>query len=528
MSDLLQHQLEFFTRPEYRPLLAQGRRGIEREALRVDPQGRLALTPHPAALGSALTHPHVTTDYSEALLELITSPHADPAQVLVELDRIHRFVQQRLGSELMWAHSMPALLPAEPEIPIAWYGSSHIGMLKHVYRRGLAVRYGKAMQCIAGIHYNFSLSEDLWDALRKDQGSPLSQRDFQSERYIAMIRNFQQRAWLLMYLFGASPALPLNFLQGRPHQLEKLADDTLYLPYATSLRMSDLGYQNKAQVGLIPPYNTLGEYMRSMARAVQLPYPEFEAIGLRKEGQWIQISTNVLQIENEYYATIRPKRVTRTGERPLQALCERGVQYIEVRCMDVDPFEPVGISLQTARFLDVFLTACALTGSPLVDLPRANEYRSNFATVVREGRRPGLLLHRDGAAVPLAQWGQEMLDEILPVARLLDQQSGGNAHVEAVRAQAQCLASPELTPSARVLDQVRAHQGSFHRFALEKSREHAASLLQRPVTGDQLDRLCSEVEQSLSEQGDMERRDTGSFDEFIEAYRAATPTELRC
>lgn len=528
MTDLLAQRLDLLGRPEHRRLLTQGLRGIEREALRVDQQGRLATTPHPVALGSALTHPHITTDYSESLLELITSPHADLTQLTAELDLIHRFVQQTLDKELMWAHSMPALLPPEPEIPIAWYGTSHIGMLKHVYRRGLALRYGKAMQCIAGIHYNFSVAESLWEALRLEQDSSLSLQDFRSEGYIALIRNFQRRSWLLMLLFGASPALPLGFLQGRPHQLLPLADDTLYLPHATSLRMSDLGYQNTAQAGLIPPYNTLDEYMRSMARAVQLPYPDYEAIGLRKEGQWVQISTNVLQIENEYYATIRPKRVTKTGERPLQALCERGVQYIEVRCMDVDPFEPVGISLQTMRFLDIFLTACALSDSPLVTAQGEQEYRSNFAAVVREGRRPGLLLQRDGVSIPLAQWGQEMLDELLPVAQLLDAQCGDDSHVHALAAQAACFAKPDTLPSSRVLAEIQATQGSFHQFALMKSREHAASLTARTITAAERQQLTDAARQSLSRQEELERRDVGNFDEFITAYRAATPSHLRC
>lgn len=526
MSELLQHRLELLARPENRSNLTRGLRGIEREALRVDQNGRLAMSPHPASLGSALTHAHITTDYSEALIELITSPHARPAQVHAELDQIHRFVQQSLHGELLWAHSMPAILPPEPDIPIAWYGESHIGMLKHVYRRGLALRYGKAMQCIAGIHYNFSLSEELWDVLRSDQRSTLSAQDFRSEGYVALIRNFLRKSWLLMFLFGASPALPVGFLQGRPHQLDQLADDTLFLPWATSLRMSDLGYQNSAQAGLIPPYNTLHEYMQSMARAVRLPYADYEAAGLKKDGQWQQISTNVLQIENEYYATIRPKRITRSGERPLQALCERGIQYIEVRCMDVDPFEPVGVTVSAMTFLDVFLTACALADSPDVDAQREQEYRANFAKVVREGRRPGLMLQRDGVDVPLAQWGQQMLDELMPVARLLDMQTGDNSHVAAVSAQMPVLTSPELAPSARVLADIRARQGSFHQFALARSQAHASYLMQRPLAADDLERLKQEALASLDEQRDIESRDTGNFDEFITAYRAAMPSHL--
>ncbi|HSY27069.1 MAG TPA: glutamate--cysteine ligase, partial [Burkholderiaceae bacterium] len=358
MSDLLKRRLALFADDTHRPLLAKGLRGIERETLRVDMHGHLAKTPHPIALGSALTNPQITTDYSESLLEFITPAEPDIATALSELDAIHRFAYSQLADELLWSESMPCHLPDEDQIPIAWYGNSHIGMLKHVYRRGLALRYGRTMQCIAGIHYNYSLSEDLWKVLQDVEQAPGSAMHFQSESYVAMIRNFHRYSWLLMYLFGASPALSTHFLRGREHQLERLSDDTLYLPYATSLRMSDLGYQNNAQAGLVPPYNTLREYMKSLSNAVRQPYPPYEELGAKRDGEWVQINTNVLQIENEFYATIRPKRVIHTGERALEALCARGVQYVEVRCMDVDPFEPMGISLQTSRFLDAFLLFC--------------------------------------------------------------------------------------------------------------------------------------------------------------------------
>jgi glutamate--cysteine ligase len=519
LSDLLHQRLALLVKGD---VPWRGLRGVERESLRVDAVGLLARTGHPVALGSALTHPNITTDYAESLLELISAPHAEVAEMVAELDRIHRFVQQALGEESMWAHSMPATLPEEAEIPIAWYGTSHIGMLKHVYRRGLALRYGKAMQCIAGIHYNFSLPEALWEALRQREAAQSSARDFQSEGYIALIRNFQRRSWLLMYLLGASPALEAGFLQGRAHQLQPLGQDTLALPYATSLRMSDLGYQNKAQAGLIPPYNTLDEYMSGMARAVQKPWPEFEAIGLKQEGEWVQISTNVLQIENEYYATVRPKRVT----RPLQALCERGVQYVEVRCIDVDPFEPVGIGAQTAHFLDVFLTTCALADSPRVDEQRLQEYRANFASVVREGRRPGLRLLRDGTELALQDWARELLQEMRPVAQWMDA-SGGHAHSDAVEMQLARLSDVGSLPSSRVLEGVR-EAGSFHRFALERSLAHRADFLGRPLSAAEMTAMRNQAQESLDEQARMEASDRGSFDEFIEAYRAATPRQLCC
>ena len=528
MKDQLSRALDLLTQEAHLPLLAQGLRGVERETLRVTPDGQLARTPHPVALGSALTHAQITTDYSESLLEFITPAEPDIATALAELDAVHRFAYTELGPEMLWSQSMPGNLPDEADIPMAWYGTSHIGMLKHVYRRGLALRYGKTMQCIAGIHYNFSLSEDLWTLLHGANPSELSARDYQSERYIALIRNFMRYSWLLMYLFGASPALATQFMRGRPHRLETLSQDTLYLPYATSLRMSDLGYQNDAQAGLMPPYNNMFSYMRSLAQAVRKPYAPYEALGLKRGDEWWQINTNVLQIENEYYATIRPKRVIRTGERPLEALCARGVQYIEVRCMDVDPFEPVGISEQTARFLDAFLLFCAIEDSPLTNEDIGHENADNFARTVKEGRRPGLTLRLDGSERSLQDWGLELLDRIAPVAALLDNQRGASVHAQSLAAQREKLQVVDKTPSARVLAAVQAAGGSHAAFGLAQSRAHAQHFNSRPLTPAQLATFKDMAAASLAAQGDMEKNSEGSFDDFIADYRSRTPSHLCC
>lgn len=528
MSNLLNQRLSLLDTEANRPLLTKGLRGIERETLRVLPDGKLALTAHSPALGSALTHPLITTDYSESLLEFITPAEHDIATALEELDNIHRFAYTVMGNEMLWHQSMPCTLPEEKDIPIAWYGHSHIGMIKHVYRRGLALRYGKSMQCIAGIHYNYSLSEDLWKVLSKAESRTGSDMHNQSESYVALIRNFHRYSWLLMYLFGASPALSTPFLRGRPHQLDTLSDDTLYLPYATSLRMSDLGYQNNAQSGLVPPYNTLLEYMRSLSLAVRQPYPEYEKIGAKRDGEWVQINTNVLQIENEFYATIRPKRVIRTGERPVEALCARGVQYIEVRCMDVNPFDPLGINLETSRFLDAFLLFCALEDSPLTNQAEGRENVENFALTVKQGRRPGLMLTRRGKQISLQDWGRELLEKIRPVAALLDTQHRASCHADSLQTQARKLDNPDLTPSAQVLAAIRQANNSFTEFALRQSTKLADEFRARPPVPAQQEYFAKLAQQSLAEQAEMEASQTGSFDQFITDYRSRTSSEICC
>ncbi|MFK0376478.1 glutamate--cysteine ligase [Pandoraea sp. NPDC090278] len=523
---LLDQRLALIMQPAHRDLLGQGLSGIERETLRVEGDGELALTPHPHALGSALTNDEITTDYSEALLEFITPPQHDAAAVIARLDEIHQFAYRKLGAELLWSDSMPPALPPEDVIPIADYGTSHIGMLKHVYRRGLALRYGKPMQCIAGIHYNFSLAEPVWELLREAEGSKDSARDYQSARYVALIRNFRRYSWLLMYLFGASPVLHAEFLRGRNHGLDSFDEGTLGLPYATSLRMSDLGYQNSAQSEVSPCYDCLPSYIDALTQAVSQPHPAYEALGTKRDGEWIQLSTNLLQIENEFYATIRPKRVTYSGERPVQALARRGVQYVEVRCIDIDPFQPVGIDVDTARFIDAFLLFCAFESSPSCSNAENMENRDNFAHVVKEGRKPGLVLHRGGEAITLFDWAEDLLDRIDRTAAAFDAQRGGAHYAHSMALQRAKVQDVTLTPSARVmaaLEPLRGTKGgAFQAFALDQSKRHAQTLRDMPLDPAVVDHFETLARKSLDTQAELERTQVGDFDAFVAAYRAGT------
>jgi glutamate--cysteine ligase len=502
-----------------RELLTRTLRGIEKEGLRVDGRGHLARTPHPAVLGSALTHERITTDYSEALLELITGTHDNVAGLMGELGDIHRHVSGNLGGELIWNQSMPAALPPEPDIPIAWFGTSNTGMLKHVYRRGLAYRYGKTMQCIAGVHYNFSLDDRIWELLELPGDS---EQDRRSAGYIGLIRNFTRYSWLLMYFFGAAPALSRDFLRDRSHPLQALDADTLYLPYATSLRMGDLGYQNKAQSQLKLCYNDLSTFLQRLHGAVTQPWPAYQALGTHRDGEWIQLNTNVLQIENEYYSSIRPKRTTGRCERPITALAERGVQYVEVRCLDIDPFEPVGIATDTSHFVDAFLLFCAASDSPYFeDGGFCPTSAGNFNRVVNEGRRPGLELVRDGNAVALAAWGKELLERILPYADALDAAYGGHAYRDAVVAQAGKLDEPDATPSARLLADLRQSRASFLEYTLEQSRRHAQEFAATPLPAAKTAEYAAMARQSLAEQKAIEASDTMDFDTYVLRYHQA-------
>ena len=478
------------------------RRGIEKESLRVLPDGALAQTPHPAALGAALTHPHITTDFSEAQLELITGPHAAVEACLEELLQIHQAVYGAIGEELLWAASMPSELPAEHLIPIGRYGTSNVGRAKTVYRIGLGHRYGRRMQAISGIHYNFSLP------------------GVSSEAYFALIRNFRRHSWLPIYLFGASPAACASFVEGRPHPLTELAPGTMYAPHATSLRMGPLGYQSDAQATLCVSYNSLESYTASLYDALTEPYPPYEKIGVHDGDDYRQLSTTLLQIENEFYGTIRPKRRIRRGERPLHALRSRGVEYVEVRLMDLDPFVPVGIAASTMRFLDIFLLHCLLSASPADTPAQIADINHNQHAVALRGREPGLSLKQETREIPLADWGKAIVAECQPIAEALDTAHGGAAaYREALAGAAAALGDPQVLPSARVLHAMaRNHQSSFLRFVLIESTLHKAALANLALAPEVRGRFARLAADSLAEQRKLEAADQVDFEAFRQAY----------
>lgn len=500
-------------------LLSDIRRGVEKEGLRVNTDSFLSATSHPRALGSALCNEHVTTDYAEALLELITSPRQSAEELHTELTHVHQFVAQNISDEVMWNQSMPAYLPSEADIQIGWYGNSNTGLFKNIYRRGLAERYGKRMQCIAGVHYNYSLPDALWPLLETEGKTLQEQR---SNGYLALIRNFTRYSWLLMYLFGASPIVSKDFLQGHDLPLEPIGPDSYCLPWATSLRMSNLGYQNKeAQAELQLCYNDLETFLLRMHRAATTPWPAYAEIGTHRAGEWIQLNTNILQIENEYYSNIRPKRTPTADERPATALANRGVEYIEVRCLDIDPFDPVGLSLATARFLDAFLLFCAVEPSSVFpDGGFCQDSKNNFALVVTEGRKPGLLLrNQHKQEVELKTWAEEILLAMQPYVELFDKGTGAQLYQDALQEQLAKVQDASLCPSAQLLRQVQESGLSFVDFTYAQSQAHKETLLAQPMSSAVLDQFTAEAAASLTKQSQIEQVEAGqSFESYLQAF----------
>lgn len=497
--------------------LVRLQRGIEKEGLRCDAEGVIAQTPHPKGLGSALTHPSITTDYSESLLEFITPVFGSALEAQAYLEVAHRFTYSQLGSELIWPSSMPCILHGELSVPIAEYGTSNIGKLKHVYRHGLWHRYGRIMQCISGIHYNISLPQELLELLANQQGTTANM-EFVTDTYLGLIRNFRRYGWLLIYLFGSSPAVCKTFLDGREHSLDEFDEHTLYGPYATSLRMSGLGYQSNAQAGLRICHNTLDNYIATLGRALRIPVPEYEAIGVRDEsGEYNQLSTNLLQIENEYYSSIRPKRVGLSGEKPLQSLARAGIEYIEIRSTDVNPFLPTGMNVEQMLFMDLFLLWCALIPSPLIDDEECDQTIRNQSLVVNEGRRPGLMLEGENGPVNMIAWARSLLDQMRPLAQLMDKEMHSGATEASLNQQWLKLADSSLTPSAQVLRRMRETGKGFVGLTLDLARQHRRTLSD-PLSESARRHWREKAEKSLNEQTALETEVTVPFAEYLAAY----------
>lgn len=519
MQSSFEQLLTSLAQPNAQLGLQKFKRGVERECLRITPTGNLAATGHPKALGSALKHEFITTDYSESLLEFITPVATDINVTLMQLSDIHKFTYQQLGDELLWPLSMPCFVGDAADIKIAQYGSSHAGMMKTLYREGLTWRYGGAMQIISGVHYNFSIADELWQALAKADGVELNQA-YRSKRYFDLIRNYKRISWVIPYLFGASPAICQSFIKHAEDNIEfeKLGKGTVYRKYGTSLRMSDLGYTNKEQAALAISYNSLTDYVTGLRRAITMPSENFKEIGVKVDGSYRQLNSNVLQIENEFYAPIRPKRVANPGETPTQALERGGVQYIEVRALDVNPFSPVGITADQMRLLDTLLMTCLLLPSPELSQAEQKITDSNFNRVVLDGRNPRLSLNDSGYERSIADWLEDLFSQFHQVARYIDQANQSRNYEDTIAEQYKAVLNPELTLSGQFMTILREQNLDNSELGMRLA-QHYKNDMTSPLQFYTEAQFKTWAEQSLAAQVAVEEKDHGhSFDEFLQAY----------
>lgn len=498
--------------------------GIEREGLRVSKDGFIAQTAHAPCLGSPLTHQQITTDYAEALLEFITAPCANAKQSLADLQAAHCWVYSCYADELIWPGSMPCKINGEQSIKIAEYGSSNSGMMKHIYRRGLHWRYGRIMQSIAGVHYNFSLGDNVWQQLYANSDRKHSFKQFKNIAYMSILRNFHRHAWLLVYLFGASPAVDISFFNKHAHNLQQHRQQTAYGKYATCLRMSDLGYKSQAQTAILLCYNSLETYLSSIEKALRTPYVPYQRIGVIKDGEYRQLNANLLQIENEFYNEIRPKSTPRRGQSPSGALAANGIEYLEVRLLDLNPLLALGIDELQINFLDAFLMFCLQTKSVEFDAAMLKRNKLNLHNVATMGRDPNLDIYLTGSKQNINTAATELIQKITHSANLLDQKQGGDKYTQACQRQLAKVDNPDLLPSAQIVARLLDENIEFADLMLQLASEHRAQLCQQQLTAAEIAHFKQLAQQSLSKQRAIENNDKLSFEEYLARYNAQNPS----
>lgn len=521
MSKLLEKRLARLHNHRQARFLRGGLKGLEKESLRVSPSGIIAQTDHPHALGAPLTHPHITTDYSEALLEFVTPPFADVSAAITFLSDIHHFVLNHMEhDEMLWNASMPCVVRGDESIRIAKYGRTHAAKMKEVYRVGLGHRYGRVMQTIAGVHFNYSVPERFWPIYQHHEKHTGTTADFVSRSYFDMSRNALRFGWLLLYLFGSSPAICKSFLGGIPHGFEPFDEHTFYEPYATSLRMSDIGYQNDVPDALNVSFNRLDEYVAGLNQAIRTPHPAYSHIGVLVDGAYRQLNDHILQIENEFYRAIRPKQVGQ-GERPAVALAKYGVGYVELRAIDVNPYSPVGVTADQLYFFETFLLFCLLHKSPPLTAVSLAEIEANDRLVTRWGRKPGLELRWKGKPRPLQKWARKLLKQMRAIAEILDGHDENKPYTAALKAQETVLADPSLTPSAQILAEMRTNKEAFYHFAKRLSQRHEQAYRARPLPpalAQQFTQLATESHHKLAQLEAEQATSDQTFAQYLAQY----------
>lgn len=501
----IQSILHYFHSDSKGDLLKSSLFGIERESLRTDRQGNISQKSHPPSLGSKLTHPYISTDFSEAQLELVSPPLDNKYHTAKFIEELEAFISRNLSQELLWPLSMPSRLPEDGEIPIAEFGTSSQGQRKHIYRRGLALRYSSKMQTICGIHFNFSFTEKFWDDLYEKLAPNLEKQDFISESYMGMARNFLRINWLNTYLFGASPTVDKSFLASTwLSPLKKLNKETYYGKYATSLRMSRIGYNNKSDCQSAIKYENLPQFIHDLKQGLSTPKKEYEKWGIYRDGEQIQLNTNLLQTESEHYSSIRPKQIVKDGETVVQALQRRGVKYLEVRSVDINPYTVAGIDEEYINFLHIVLIYCLFKESPIFGTEEYCEVVKNQSKVAFEGRKPRLKISHNGRMIRFKDRSYELLEELKKVAALLDKIEGGFKYTQNIQTQLAKIDTPELTPSAKILNEMKSKKETHMEFGLRLAKEMFKDLLNYNLSASTSNQLTKMSEDTLAQQKSLE------------------------
>jgi glutamate--cysteine ligase len=301
-------------------------------------------------------------------------------------------------------------------------------------------------------------------------------------------------------------------------QFEEFDNGTLYHPFATSLRMSDIGYKSKNQANLAIDYNTLNGYVDSLSAAISTPYADYEKIGVCENGEYKQLNANILQIENEFYSIMRPKQIALSGEKPTSALRRGGVEYVEMRALDLNPFQPLGVDEPTARFIEALLLTCLLTESPEIKAAEFRVNNSNQLIVANSGRKPNVELVKNGETITLQNWAREILISMQPICEALDSTETDSPYFETLKLQRELIENPNLTPSAKMLAAMRENKKPFACFAVNQSAELAKIFASQTLDDTTRQKFKNLAVESHAKQRELEAASQLPFEQFLKQY----------
>lgn len=451
MKDIDNSLLNYLIKENLSTQMFKGEFGLEKENLRVDETGRLALTPHPVEFGNKLLNPYITTDFSESQVEMITPVCSSLEDAYYFLENLQDIISLSLNGEYLWPQSNPPVLPEEKDIPLAVYESEGNG--EREYREKLAKKYGRKKQLLSGIHYNFSFNEDFIKVIYKEFGNNKSFKDFKDSIYLKITKNFLRYRWLLIYLTGASPVFHRSFEERFTEISEKLDNESYYFENISSLRNSKCGYKNDED--FFVNYDSLDEYISSIKSLIE-------------DGK--------IESASEFYNPIRIKGSKKKAA--LDQLKDGGIKYLELRIFDLNPFNKNGISLEDLYFINLFMIYMFLKNDNVFGEKQQKISNKNhdLATVV--GSKEGANIYNEsGELVSLSEEAINILDDLEEIVKLSNFKADYLTGItKAVRER---ILDPKKTYAHRIIEQVK--DKSYIGFHMEKAKEYLKDSVKNKV-----------------------------------------------
>ena len=429
--------------------LFDGNFGIERENIRVNKEGAIAETKHPEAFGEKLANPYITVDFAESQIELITPIFGSIPEVHSFLENLHDIVSLELKEEYLWPQSTPPDITNEDHISVADFEDGDAGKNAAEYRKHLVDTYGKVKQVLSGIHFNFSFDDNFLKKLYSESGKTdsISYKDFKNNIYMRVAQNYTRFRWLIIYLLGASPSIHKTYTEGDKDKLKKL-NDNYYMKNGVSFRQSDLGYKNIKD--FFVPFDSLDCYLKTIDSL---------------------ITDGSISGAREYYSPIRLK--AKDNKNLLESLRKDGIEYLEIRTIDLNPYCKTGIDIRDIYFLHAFLIFCLLRKCKsneecLFTVTDNSDANFNQELIATKGQDKNLSMKDKNSTKDAKEWAIEILNELQEI--LCHLECNNSKYAEAIDFELDKILDGSKSYSKMLIEDIK--KDSFIGFHLNKAKEY--------------------------------------------------------